>query len=124
MAKKMIAASGAEVRAYFAENPKALPEGAKFKADGRGRLSVAVQEAFTKATGKTYVVGHRDENSVSLVLPKEVTGKSRNGKVEVSVSRARALAGEAAGERGILSAEAVKAAGIALAKESLATPKS
>lgn len=119
MAKNTTPVSGNTVRSFLLANPV---EGVEVK-DSRGRLPKAGIEAYEAANpGMVYTPGFKDETKVSLVLPKEVTGKSRNGKTEVTVAEARALAGDLAGERGILTAAAIEAAGVAFAKAQVKAP--
>lgn len=107
--------SASAVRAWFSE---AQPEGVRAPGS-RGRLHPETVEAFEKANpGKTYVLGTQDASKVTLT----VTGTNKRGhktsrKVEVPVSEARALAGEAAGRKGRLSEAAVAAASEALSAQ-------
>lgn len=114
MAKKITTVSGNTVREFLISNPV---EGVEVK-DTRGRLSNKAVEAFHAANPSLrYVAGTKDEKTVTLTVTKPLAnGKSRKTKVEVPVAKARALAGEAAGERGILSSKALLAASEAYAK--------
>lgn len=114
MAKNRTAVSGNTVRSFLLANPV---EGVSVK-DTRGRLPKAGIEAFEAANPtQVYVPGTKDESKVTLTVAKPLAnGKTRKTKVEVSVSEARTLAGEAAGQRGILSEKAILAASEAYAK--------
>lgn len=117
MSKSIKPASGTAVRSFFAENPTLVPEGVKFKADGRGVLSPKLAEVFTAQTGLTYVPKFKDEAKVTLMVTKvNVKGVKSTRKVEVPQSEARVLAGDAAGKRGALSKTAIMAASEAYTK--------
>lgn len=121
--QKQVAVGGNEVRQWAAgqaefSGAKFLTpkEGEKF---ARGRLPKAVIEAYEKANkGKVYQSGVKPEATVTLTLrSQDKNGRNRSRKVEVSLDRARELAGEAAGKRGVLSQTAIEAASVALSAE-------
>lgn len=107
-------ASANTVRSFVLANPS---KGIVVK-ESRGKMPQAAIDYFHEQNpGQVYTPGFKDENKVTLSVVKTLaSGKTRKQQVEVTVSEARALAGEAAGERGILSEKAVLAASEAYAK--------
>ena len=114
MAKNITPASANTVRSFVLANPK---EGIVVK-ESRGKMPQAAIDYFHESNpGQVYTPGFKDENKVTLSVTKTLSnGKTRKQKVEVTVSEARALAGEAAGQRGLLSPKALVAASEAYAK--------
>lgn len=111
-AKKNV--SAAVVRDWVRANPEGLPPVGK-----RGRLHPEQVTAFHKANpGQRYEVGKRDVPTITVTVPgTDKNGKSRPRKRTLPVSEVRTLAGEAAGERGRLSPEALTKAAEALASQ-------
>jgi len=104
--------SAARVREWFAS---AKPEGVPTPGS-RGRLHPETVKAFHAANPREkYVLGTKDESTVAVKVSKNTkAGKARSRTVQVPVAEARRLAGESAGKRGRLSAEALTAVGAAL----------
>lgn len=83
----------------------------------RGRLPKTVVEAFEKSTKMTYVAGLKAEPTITLKVTKtDSKGHKRSRKVEKTLGEVRALAGEAAGKRGVLGKGAIAAAEAALSE--------
>ena len=119
MAKVFVSANA--IRAWFAEHPEHVPDGAKSVGPtARGRLSAEVVEVYLKHNkGKTYAEKSPAESkSVTIPVP---DSKGRNRPKTVTFETARALAGDLAGKRGKLSAKALTAAGKAYAAQSAKT---
>lgn len=93
----------------------AVREFHKMPLNQRGRVSREKIEAYEKATGNTVQTGFKPEKTVTLRPTKvQKNGKRVARPVTKSLSEARALAGETAGSRGVLSAKARTAAEAAL----------
>lgn len=110
------------VRAWAAE--QADYEGSQFlvpregEQHARGRVPNAVIAAYEEATGNTVETGHKAGGTVTLTATlKNKRGNNYPRKVEVSLARARELAGQAANTRGRLSRQTVEAAEVALSAE-------
>ena len=81
----------------------------------RGRIAKSVIEQYETETGHKVETGFKAESKVTLRVTKvDAKGHKRTRKVEKSLAEVRALAGESAGKRGLLSAKAVAAAEAAL----------
>lgn len=103
-----------DVRAFFAENPDLIPEGAETSVQKscKGRISQAAIKVFNAKSGMTYTEGNEPVEVISYRHP----STNRLRKAEVPRSVARRLAGEAAGKRGYLSEHARKVAAEQFAK--------
>lgn len=89
--------------------------GAWVKEQTRGRLPQEWVATYEKETGNKYVAGFKPEVKVPLRPTKvDKNGKRRARPVEKSIAEVRALAGDAAGARGVLSEKAIAAAESAL----------
>jgi len=101
------ATPAADVRAYFAERPDALPEGVTI--GQRGRLHPDVVAVFNQRHPKrSYILGAKAERTI----PVKVTLQNKKGQdytktVNVPVSEVRAEAGTARGRLPKAAAEAV-----------------
>lgn len=125
MGKNIRHAVAKDVRAFFAENPNLIPEGAEVsvRQGSRGRIAPAAVKVFNKHNrSRPYAEGNRP----LIVIPvpaQDSMGRNITKKVNVPVSEARKLAGDHAGKRGFLSEQALSVAGERYAKKVLAGAK-
>lgn len=110
---KSVPATAKTVRAYFAANPTAAPEGVDVDrlVSSRGRMPRAAVEAFNKAhrgAGR-YVEGNEDTILVTY-RHTQPSGRKVKRTEAVPVTKVRAMAGDLAGKRGPLSKAAIDAA--------------
>lgn len=113
---KHTGATAAQVRAWFAENEVALPEGVTVTQ--RGRLHPALVETFNAQSGMTYQEGNRPTVTLPYVKVSKA-GAHLKRTVDVPRPLARELAGALAPVRGRLSREAKVFAGARYAEEYL-----
>mgnify|MGYP006194616787 CR=1 FL=1 len=107
-----VKASANDVRVFGRANGAT---GAWVSETTRGRLPAEWIARFEKETGKRYVAGFKPETKVTLRPTKvDKNGKRRVRPVQKSLAEVRALAGDAAGARGVLSEKARNAAESAL----------
>lgn len=116
----VVPATASEVReavtAMLVAGEVTLSEAAQRNLTSRGRVHPEVRQAFnaTVTPKRRYVEGA--VRQVPLTYKRVTASGSRNVTTLVPEAEARALAGDAAGKRGPLSAKAKAAAGIALAE--------
>ena len=118
---KQTAVSAPTVRAYFAEHPERIPEGDKsVQPKARGRISPAAKARYAEDNpGKSYAekTAYETADVVLTVVTRDRKGHKRTKKVTLAASKARVLAGDKAGKRGRLSADALTAAAEAYAAQ-------
>lgn len=112
MKNTLAPATAADVRAWFAKNPKSVPAAAAHTVDvsAKGRIHPEAREVFNQKSGRTY-----EEGTPKTVLVEfhkiDSLGRRQPRKAHLPISEARTLAGPFAGERGRLSEKALAFAG-------------
>jgi hypothetical protein len=117
MAKRKALATAKDVRGFFKENPALIPAGAEksLGETARGRIKPEAVKVFNKESGMEYREGNRPQVTLTVPLT-DKRGRAYTRTVEVPDFAARLLAGDVAGKRGRLSAEALRLAGEAYAE--------
>lgn len=108
MSKIVKPATAADVRFWFFKNPKKVPAGTEHTVavGARGRIAPEAREVFNSESGMTYSEGTIEH----VELPYTKVSKSGANLKRVAMlpkTEVRTLAGDLAGKRGRLSAEAI-----------------
>lgn len=116
---KSVPLTTSEVRAFYAENPTLIPEGAEkcVRVGNKGRVSPAAVKVVEKATGRKFGEGASVKNLVTVeyIKPNAKGAKIRKS-VLLPITEVRALAGVPSAQKGRPSKAMFAKAGEALAK--------
>lgn len=103
--------TAADVRFWFFKHPKMVPAGTEHTValGARGRIAPEAREVYNKRSGRTYTEGTPE------CMPLDYFKVSKSGArlrrtAMLPKSQVRALAGDVAGQRGVLSPAALRAA--------------
>jgi len=103
--------TAADVRFWFFQHPKMVPAGTEHTVamSAKGRIAPAAREVFNKRSGKTYTEGTPECEPLSYVKV-SASGARLRRVAMLPKAQIRELAGEFAGQRGVLSEAAREAA--------------